>query len=974
MRKVNIYFYVIGFLLFFHQGIAQNVSISGQITDAISGEALPGAIIRTSDGAQGSVADLEGNFTIMLLPGAYVLEVSFIGHKHQIVPIEVNGAVQGLNVALEEDVLGLEELVITGQGINTEKRRLSTTVETISAKEIESVPVGRIDQLLQSRIPNLQTRLASGQPGATSITRSRGVVSALVNSTPIIYIDGVRVDNLNTTGALSISTRSSANGGQTQSTATSALAERPVENIERIECVTGGAATTLYGSDAANGVIQIFTKKGGTGRTNAFVEVQLGVDVPTKDFLFFDRTADLLHQNGFRQLYRVGVNGGDNKNGYSITGSMAHNEGINIHDQNENRTYNIRTGFRSQLSDKFSYNGSFGFVHNTFSRTRDGNDGGYVGLWFSEAGASLFTPNSGFWETNNLNELSSQEFDRMREWVSTAERLQDFQTTVRRFQMSNNLQYQPTKSLSARATVGIDYRVQNETGIFTNEYLIHTGEQPEGTDDQGSISNFERKFLGLTLELAAQHQAEVGDFSFVSTMGGQLFRNEDDQIFYRGENVQEGSGTVSDAAVTTSDDFALEIANYGIYLQENIGFMSKYFLEFGIRGDQNSAFGDDIGIQWYPKVGGSYILSDEPFFANLIPENIVSYFKLRGNLGFAGNLPQPFSQERTVQFNGFLGEQSATFGQPGNEDLTAERSRTFEIGADIGLVGERITLGVNYYNTRTQDALFFVRSLPSAGETQTQVRNVGEIENKGLEVFSTIILVQNQTWDLRVNFAVNTLENKVLDAGGSPAFPINGFSGRTIQTVVEEGQPVGFLRGNKGTFGENGVLQETEAQSFLGSTIPDFFGNVGLNLRWKSLNLFANADYQQGAFAHSFDRQFRFFYGVDNEGIPQAEIDARGRDNWLNFTDQFVEETDFFRVRQIGLTYDFSQEMLGDLFRGITLGFTVFNPINISSSSFDPEATQSGGLQGQNTATTGGISYGTASAPRQYISTIKFRF
>ena len=901
MLKIKFYNFMLCFLLVVSQGLAQQVYVSGQVVDAVSGGVLPGCIIRTPGNNQGAVTDASGSFKLALLPGDYELEVSYIGYKRKTITLEANDDIDGYTIELEEDILGLDELVITGQGINTEKRRLSTTVSTLGAKQIESMPVGRIDQLLQAQLPNLQTSLASGQPGAASITRSRGVVSALVNSTPIIYIDGVRVDNLNTTAALSISTRSSANGGQTQSTATSALADIPVENIERIEFVNGGAATTLYGADAANGVIQVFTKKGGSGRTSAFFETQLGVDVPTEDFLFFDRTADLLYQTGFRQLYRIGASGGNDQNGFSITGSMAHNEGINIHDQNENKTYNMRAGFKSRLNDQFTYNGSFGFTHNNFKRVKDGNDGSYTDLWFAESGASLFTPSAGFWETNDLDALPDEEFQRMEEWVSTAERLQDFQTTIRRFQVANNLNYRPMESLSVRATVGVDYRVQEETGIFTNEYLIHTGEQPAGTDDQGSISNSERKFLGLTLELAGQHQAQVDEFSFVSTLGGQLFRNEDEQIFYRGENVLEGSETLSDAAITTSNDFLAEIVNYGVYFQENIGYKSKYFVEFGIRGDQNSAFGDEIGVQWYPKVGASYILSDEPFFADFLPTDIFPYFKIRGNLGFAGNLPPSFSNERTIDFNGYLGEQSASFGQPGNDDLNAERSRTYEIGADIAFVDERITFSVNYYNTLTTDALFFVPPIPSSGETQSQVRNIGEIENKGWEIVSTIIFLQNKDWDFRVNLAVNTLDNEVIDAGGSPAFNINGFSGRTVQTVVEEGRPVGFLRGNRGTFGENGVMVDTDPQAFLGSTLPDLFGNVGFNLRWKNLNVFSNANFQRGAYAHSFDRQFRFRYQVSNEGIPQAEIDAENRENWLNFTDRFVEKTDFFRIRQVDL-------------------------------------------------------------------------
>src|SRR5690606_18433374 len=126
------------------------------------------------------------------------------------------------------------------------------------------------------------------------------------NSTPVIYVDGVRVDNLNTAAQLSLGI----SGGSHQGAATSAIADLPLENIERIEHIPGGAATTLYGSDAANGVIQIFTKKGSTGPTRFTAESQIGMDTPVTDFHYFDRTRDLLYRNGFSQQYNVGIQGG----------------------------------------------------------------------------------------------------------------------------------------------------------------------------------------------------------------------------------------------------------------------------------------------------------------------------------------------------------------------------------------------------------------------------------------------------------------------------------------------------------------------------------------------------------------------------------------------------------------------------------------------------------------------------------------
>lgn len=950
---------------------AQPVRVQGQVVDAVTEEPVIGANVALEGTSTGTFTDVDGRF-ILPVPmeadqDSVVLRISYVGYRNVRYPVTRNEARnQGLRIQLEEDLINLDAVVVTGQGIDMEKRRLSTEVVALDEADIEQIPSGRIDELLQSKLPNVQIRLTGGQPGTASIMRSRGVVSALANSTPVVYVDGIRVDNLNTAANLGLVT----SGNRHQGAATSALSDIPAENIERIEYINGGAATTLYGSDAANGVIQIFTKKGGTGRTNIRLGVNLGASTPTNDFLHFDRTADLLFTNGLYQKYLVGVDGGDEKFGYSFSGVYRGDEGVRVFKQNESQKIDFRSGFRARLNDVLNYRSSFGFSNNNFNRVRNGNAGGYTGTWFTEAGASLFT-GPGF--NPRLDELSDAEFAEMQAYVDPAEALQDFSTNIKRFTTSQIFEYEPINNILIRALGGVDYRIQQEAGIVTNEYLNHTRATPpeNATADEGSISNFDRKFLGITLELSGQWQARLNNFSFVTTVGGQFFRDEDQQIEYTGLNVRDGATTINQAANRISDEFKLDVVNYGVYFQENIGFKNRYFVEFGIRGDGNSAFGDNIGIQYYPKVGASYILSSEPF---LRESEVVSFLKLRANYGVAGNFPPPFTNERTVEVTGFLDRQAAVFGQPGNDDLKPEKSYTLEVGAELAFFDDRVGLALNYYNTETRDALFFVPLNPSNGAADAALRNVGAIENKGFELVGNFVLVKNKDWDLRLRGAFNTLDNVVIDAGGAPPFNINGFSARTIQTVVEEGFPVGYLRGNRGVFDENGVMIETVAQSFLGTTLPDWFGNLGLNTRWKGLSLFANADFSNGAFAHSFDRQFRFRYGAAQEGIPQAEIDENGTNNWLNFTDRFVEPTNFLKVRSMGLSYELPRSLIENFARQLSIGFTVTNPINIASSSFDPEATQVGGAQGQDGATTGGIAYGVMSAPRQYIGSIRVQF
>ncbi|MCW3464724.1 TonB-dependent receptor domain-containing protein [Chitinophaga nivalis] len=942
------------------EALRQQVRITGKITDNIRKEPIPGVSISIKGTTSGTQTDADGRFSIGFPANkeAITLVVYSLGFKKKEIVLQPNNS-NGLNIVLEEDRLGLDEIVVTGQGVDIAKRRLSSNVVSIGAKDIEDVPAGRLDQLLQSRLPNAQIKLTGGQAGATSLIRARGVNSALVNSTPVIYVDGVRMDNLNTASAMG--------GGSTQGAAISAIADIPMDNIEKIEYINGGAATTLYGSDAANGVIQIFTKKGGAGKTTINVETQLGAETPTTDFLHFKRTKELLMQNGFYQKHHLGINGGQERFGFSFSGNYMNAQGTQIFGQNNNRKVDFSTGFRAGLGNKVTYESSFTYVNNKYKRNRNGNQGGYTGLWFAESGASAIT-GPGF--KSNLDSLTDTEFERMKNYVHEAEKMQDNDITINRFQTSQTFKYTPVKGLVIKAAGGIDYRVQKNQVITTNKYLSFTTGNP--IKNEGSITNNDRKYLGITLELNAQHELKINDFSFVTTLGGQYFRNEDQQMAYNGTNVRDGARTIKDATSKTSDEFYLEVVNYGLYLQENIGFKNKFFLDLGIRGDGNPAFGSNIGIQYYPKAGFSYVPSAENWFEGIA--HVITSAKIRGGFGIAGNLPPAFSHERTIAFKGYNGEQSAFFGQTGNDNLKPEKTQTLEGGMDLGFLKDRLLFSVGYYNSITRGALFNVPPTPSSGQPNSQHYNVGSIRNKGWEFSVTAIPVETQHLSLRVNASLNTLYNNVENAGTVAPFNLNGFSSRTIQTVVQQGYPIGFLRGNYGQFDANGVYLQTTPLEFLGTTIPNLFGSFGLNLRYKQFNFFANADYQKGAYANSFDRQFRFNYAAGNEGIPQAEIDKNGRKNWLNFTNMFTEKTDYIKVRLIGLTYNWKPAVFGKVVKSATLGFSAVNPLNFASSSFDPEATISGSAQGQGGATTGGISYSTYSAPRQFIGSIRLNF
>jgi outer membrane receptor protein involved in Fe transport len=942
--------------------------IQGRVTSQQTAEPISGVQVLIEAEDLGTMTDEAGVYRISDVPaGEHRVATRLIGYGRQVRTVTVAaGETVTVNFEIQEQAVELEALVVTGQGSEISRRRLSTNIDVISEQTIENSSATRLDELLQTALPSVQVRLSSGQPGATSVTRGRGPVSVSSSTTPVIYVDGVRVDNLNSQAELSLNT----SGNARQGTQTSSIADIPLENIERIEYVPGGAATTLYGSDAANGVIQIFTKKGTPGTTRLTLESTMGWEEPVEKAFFFPQTADLLYRKGLTQEHRLSGSGGSEAVTWSFSGSVKDRAGFRI-DNNESKTYQARTGMSVSLADHLQYNNSFGFGWNHYDRTRDGNAGGYTPLWLLEGGR-IFA--QGF--NNKLDEASPEELSELGAWLEEAERLQNYRIQVARFQMSHGLQWEARSDLNFNATVGLDYRKSNERGIETNEFLIHSGSFPEGTDDRGTIESFDRRYLGLTLEAGGQHTWNTGPLNVVTSAGGQLFRDDDAQNARIALNVRDGAETVRGAGTTMADDFFLEVVNYGVYLQQNYGLHDRYFLDLGLRADGNTAFGEEVGVQYYPKIGFSYDLGSEPFFRDAVSSDLISSVRLRGNYGVAGNFPPPFARDRTVDFASYLGEQTAEFGQPGNPDLGPEKTETLELGGELQALSDRLTLQFNWYDARTKDALFQVPLSPSTGEGQ-QFQNVGEIENSGVEIQVVGDVYRGDDFTARLNASYNTLNNEVVDAGGSPVFGISGFSSSTVQTVVKEGWPVGALRGTKSTLNPDGTIAETELLQFLGSPLPDRFGSLGLELTvGDNLQFNADADWQTGAQLHSFNRQFRYLYGIDDPELPDALLEQNPgpfRTNWLDLTNFFVEDTDYLRFRNVSLSWTLPDQFAQRFADEVEVTLSARNPFGWWTSSFDPESDHSGAAS-QGAASVGGFNYASDPAPRTLLGSIRVRF
>ncbi|SDS52574.1 TonB-dependent receptor [Gramella sp. MAR_2010_147] len=917
-------------------GFAQEKTVTGTVVDE-DGLPLPGVSVFEKNTSNGTQTDFDGNYSLDLEPGD-LLVFSYVGFKPQEITI---GASDVYDITMAVDAAALDEVVITGQGSGIQKKRLSTTVDQISEEEIDRLPATQIDQILQSNAPSAQIRLSSGQPGTAAIIRTRGPISAASSATPVVIVDGIRVDNLNSNPSLGIGT-----GGAN----VSALADIPVESIEKIEYIKGGAATTLYGADAANGVIQIITKKGKGGKARITYENRVGVIKATDDYLKYDRTGEAIFEPGLSIEHNFGINGGSEKFTYNFGGSLYQDDSFN--DLNEQVKRSFTFGLGAQVSDKLKYQGSFSYVG--FESNLDFN---------ANTSFSRFSAFEGGGR-GNLDELTEEEWLVEKERAQNIGSLVDIQNTVNRLTASNKFTYDITDNFQSNVTFGVDYRNSKSEEVDSNALLIALGSIPEGTTDQASLTRVLRSSFTATGDINFTHNADLGNFSFVSILGGQFFRTADRQNRLDASGGVDGTRSVNNFSTITGSDFTLENANYGLYFLENIGIYDVAFLEFGGRIDKNTSAGEDTDALFLPKVGITYNISDHDFYTRSNFANVLNRIKLRANYGEATNFAQPFSQDRTFALESFFGSPAFRFANPGNPDLISETVKTYEFGAELGFFWNRLNLSATRYNATTVDALFTPGAPPTSGQFN-QIQNIGEIENTGWEFALNADLIRNENHNLKVSASYNTNDNLVTSTGGSAPFVVGGFT--VIGSWVEEGQSLGYLRGTEAVSNGDGTYT-FNPNTPLGKTFAPKFGSFSLNYTFKDFSFFTTGDYQYGGKIVDLSFLLRHLRGVDNTGIPDDLVGTTSPFNYVNY---FTFDNDFIKIRNIGASYRF-----GDLlkpFSDVTLGFTVTNPFNWTAGEFDPEITGSG-ISAQNGFASGGFAYGTESAPRIFMTSLKFQF
>lgn len=877
--------------------LAQTGVVQGQVVDATSRRPLSDAQISIEGTGVGQLANASGRFVLLGVPaGEHVLRITLIGYEESEQEISVGaGQTVTIDVELSSTAISLDEIVVTGVGAETTRRALGASVEVLSAEEIALAPVQSVDQLLQGRVPGATVSATSAQPGTGSLINFRGVSSVFNSQTPVIYVDGVRVDNDQSTAA--------GTGGEQSS----ALSDLLTVDIEKIEITKGGAASTLFGSDAATGVIQIFTRKGTPGAPRITGRVEQGVELPELKYIFDTRLTfpkqveagevtgtfmeDNYFQRGTTQNYYAGVTGGTADVTYNVSGRLETRTGTQPKDGSTN--YSLRGGLQASLTDDFSLEFSGSYVRHNFDRLYNGSAIADPLTTFEVADALFFSGRTTLQEALDVFLMP------------------DITEFVNRFIFSTTARWDIRDDLNARVTVGADNR--------SNQQRVY---QPIGFvpgEETGQLGRLDRDFTSVSLEAGATYQwSSPGDVLGTSTsIGVQGFREDETVISAFGRTFAlPGTFDFDAAATRDAIEGNVEVFNGGLYFDEQVSLWDKLYLGAGFRIDAGSSFGDAIDTEFFPKATASYVLSED------LQLGFWDEFKVRAAYGQTGSFPGAFLKDRTFFAIPFRNEAAAGFANPGNDDLGPEKTSTIEAGFDAALLNNRVGLNFTWYDARTTDALFQVPRQPVTGQG-TQQENVGEIWNWGIEAAVNFLVLntRNIAWSVGGNVQFN--HNEVTDMGGVAPFSVDG-----SQKRVTEGRPVGSWWVTTPTDTDNDGLPDGSSRQFTdGVPVPNKSGgvnttvSVGDNLTISALADWAGGHqvFDWGSVWSSFNRIYRresIRCGTDAGATDQCKYafpvryhtekngaTARGRYSQNAARSAFLYDGDYVKLREVAVRY-----------------------------------------------------------------------
>ncbi len=850
-------------------------TVTGVVTDE-SGTPLPGASVLVKGTTTGTTTDFDGNYTINADSNS-TLVFRYIGYSNQEVP--VNGR-SSINISMVVDASQLEEVIVVGYGTQ-KKGEVTGSIETVDAEQLSIVQVASTIDAIKGQIAGVDVQSTGGRPGQTPTVRIRGRRSISASNDPLYVVDGIPlIDGPNS------------------------MADINPDDIASMQVLKDAAATAVYGSRGANGVILVSTNRGRVGKTKVTYSSRYGVTsatrlvdmmngeefaalkresrrigwngtIPADTEVFLDpveleslslgRSTNWLDEvlsNGWQTNHQIGVSGGSENTTFSTSIGYFKEQGI-ISNQDFER-FSGRVNVDHQINDIFKVGASF-LVAKTEQNWGSNATMGEalannpLGVPYDDEGELKFLPTNDGIRTNPLSELVEGAYI-------------DERTQTRIF-APVYLDINIMEGLKWTTTFGPDIRL-GRRGTFSGSF---TNTNRGGPGRAGVINDID---FGYTLEnlltynkaLTDRHNLKVTLLQSIQKSRFERYQTDVTGIPYESQAFYN-LGSATNGSVASS--FLTQWALASFMGRVNYDFDGKYLFQASLRADGSSRLAPGNQWKYFPGISAGWRMDQEDFLA----DTAVSEMKLRASYGEVGNtsvLPYQTAGRLTNTVYAF-GETSALgFGlnEIPNEDLTWEVSKTLDIGLDYGFFNNRLVGSFDWFRTNTVD-LLLERSLPSTSGYQNVLQNVGATRTTGFEFSISGGIIDNDVngfnWDVDLNVSTYNEEITELalkDANGNPLDDVgNGwFIGQPIQ-VFYDYEKIGIWQANEeaaalaadnkvpgeiklNDLNGDGVITPDD-RKVLGNGVPDFYGGFNNKFSYKGFDLGIFFVYRQGHMVQS---------------------------------------------------------------------------------------------------------------------------
>ncbi|WP_439487560.1 SusC/RagA family TonB-linked outer membrane protein [Algoriphagus sp.] len=986
MRKALLCFIVLFAASLSYEVQAQQREITGTVISEEDGLGLPGVNVLVKESSRGVITDLDGKYSIPATEGE-TLVFSFVGYMSQ---EHVVGQRTQLDITLSADAKVLGEVLVVGYG-STTKGDLTGNISSVKGADLAAVPVVNFQDALQGRMAGVFVQSSSGKLGEGVKIRVRGTTSISGGNDPLYVIDGVPVTSGGAIGLYN------------------PMADINFNDIESLEVLKDASASAIYGARGANGVVLITTKTGSKGKTKFNVGIQRGFSSPTRtrEFLNSAEYIELMREGAYNndlQIYGIdpinnpedyegsdlefvesrldrysgyadwrtgeidtdwqkqafnedagtfsvnfSASGGDEKTRFFLSGAYDQQTGILI--RNDFERVSARLNLDHSVSDKFLIGANFGLSRTENNRLSDDNQFNNPMQLVAMAPITPIRDENGVLydrpTTTYYNNLIDSE---NAEWVNVS------------FRNLTNIfgEYKFTPDLKFRSEFGIDVFNQNEEQFFGSRTNTGLSTNGYGRSRWTRIVNYNtNNFFTYNKVLGGVHNIEA-------VLGMSFQRSDQNNTFVEGQEFPlDDLRTLASAAEITGGSSSLTNFSFLSYFSRiNYKYQEKYLATLSARVDGSSRFGPNNRYGFFPAASVGWILSEEGFLKG---NNTLSLLKLRGSYGLTGN-----AEIGNFEHLGLYG--SASYGLvPGlvptqipNPNLTWENTKQLDIGIEFGVLSDRITGEIDYYNKNTTDLLLNV-PIPATSGFRTQLTNIGDMQNRGVEIVlnSVNIAKPDFTWSTSLNFARNVNEVKKL-APGQLSIPPS--SSRFLNAVII-GEPLGVFYGPAyaGVDRSNGDAlyytnqEQTETTTnyneaervVLGDPNPSFIAGLSNTIKYKGFDLmflfqgvFGNEIFDGGGgffaangdwFDNSTrDQLARWQNPGDITDVPQARL---GECNGCNASSRYISDGSYIRLKTLNVGYSFSPELLSRLkLSSMRVFFTGQNLLTFTDyKGWDPE-------------------------------------